>query len=855
MTTGLLDRNTHDKNTLESLAPFVRAGFALHWLHKAKKRPIGEDWSTRPVASLESLRRRHAPGNNLGVRLGEVSKLACGFYLHVCDIDIRSPEHAAAALLKLHQLLPELDVKTFPVVKSGSGGESRHVYFITDKPFASKKFARSEGFKMVWDEEKQREVKKRDWELEIFGTGKQVAMPPSIHPDTGLPYQWVRPFDFALLDLGLGPIVPSTAIERVGALDTSAPPEQGELKPRLGLTLDQARDILGYLPLDEWCEDRDGWVSCGMALHHEFGEDGFDLWTEFSQQSAKFDEKNQRVVWKSFRDKKNSVRMATLKAAAATERLRAMFDDANGDAFDGDAPSPAAVIDIDALIGTTAPKSAADELADFDTGEPNGRTALDELADFDSDAGNDVNPGELHWTSLLHLNEEGALRTTLHNTTLIVGNDVWTKGVMALNEFTHEVVQRGAPGVKAPRRKGAAKQPLQLEGASWQLGDPVNGDLWTEDKDNAIRALLEAPTTQGGYGIKVPDRDLRAAIDIIARRNAFHPVRERLNGLAWDGVPRLDRLFIDYLGTPDNSYYRDIARLTLTAAVTRVFEPGHKFDFAPILEGSQGKRKSTFIRILAMGWFAELDMNFDDRKQLVEKMQGAIIGEFPELSGMMRSEVHDVKAVITTQSDKVRLAYDKRAREFPRQCIFIGTTNDQRYLKDVTGGRRFWPVFCFIVGEIDTDRLERELDQLWAEAVHHYRSMRAAQPCGTLPLYLTDPRSKEISKVLQEAARVETADDAELGVITDWLNQPIVTGDLNSPAEGKLRDKTCLKELWLHALGRPEDRYDDAAARRLGKVMDRVEGWKNTGTTARFGVLKQQKAYRRVKCEVESLIG
>src|SRR5689334_18891277 len=132
-----IDRmEAHDKQVLDALAPLIGAGFALHFLHAREKRPVGDDWQTRPVATLETMRRRHVSGYNLGVRLGEVSKTPAGF-LHVCDIDIRKPEYADVALKTLHDLLPELDVTTFPIVQSGSGGASRHVYFVTDKPFAS----------------------------------------------------------------------------------------------------------------------------------------------------------------------------------------------------------------------------------------------------------------------------------------------------------------------------------------------------------------------------------------------------------------------------------------------------------------------------------------------------------------------------------------------------------------------------------------------------------------------------------------------------------------------------------------------------------------------------------------------
>lgn len=304
---------------LDTVRPFVMAGFALHWLHNKSKRPIGDNWQERPVASFEALQRRYHADNNVGVRLGEFSRVGGGF-LHVLDLDIRKPEMVSVAWAKLRSLLPDIALETFPTVISGSGGESRHIYFITDRAFRSKKLAKSDGWEMVFDPKKGREVRKHDWEIELFGAPKQVAMPPSIHPDTGQPYRWEREFDFAGLDFGDAPTISADVLDAAGA---AADPEDDfeANENRLELTEDDARDILALLPLDYWCEDRDGWRSVGMALKHEFGDAGYDLWEEFSKQSTKFDAKNQRAVWKSFKGKtKRPICMATLKAAANEAR-------------------------------------------------------------------------------------------------------------------------------------------------------------------------------------------------------------------------------------------------------------------------------------------------------------------------------------------------------------------------------------------------------------------------------------------------------------------------------------------------------------------------------------------------------
>ncbi len=319
-------------NEIERLA---RNGFAIHWLHPKSKRPIGDDWSTKSVASIEQLRNTYRDGYNVGVRLGNWSKIG-EQYLHVIDLDIRETEAAPVAMSKLVEMFPSY--QTYPVVQSGSGGASRHFYILSDKPFASKKLAHATGFAMVFDKERNREVKKWDWEIELFGTGKQVAMPPSIHPDSGKPYRWLTPFDFDDLDLGLGPVVDSehlaylTGDHRDDAADSDADDER--LAP-IGLSLSKMQDILDDLPVEYWRDDRDGWLSVGFALHHETegSDQGFKLWYDFSKDSEKFDKGDQKRVWKSFgrSSGRKPLRMATLMNAAKEARLLDDLDDLEDD--------------------------------------------------------------------------------------------------------------------------------------------------------------------------------------------------------------------------------------------------------------------------------------------------------------------------------------------------------------------------------------------------------------------------------------------------------------------------------------------------------------------------------------------
>ncbi|MBK6704250.1 MAG: hypothetical protein IPG56_11180 [Caulobacteraceae bacterium] len=215
----------------------------------------------------------------------------------------------------------------------------------------------------------------------------------------------------------------------------------------------------------------------------------------------------------------------------------------------------------------------------------------------------------------------------------------------------------------------------------------------------------------------------------------FDPVRESLRNLKWDGVRRLRTWLSRYLGAEDTPLNRAIGMKTMVAAVRRVNEPGCKFDYVPVLEGAQGTGKSTALKILAGEdeFFSDQDLVHLDAKAQQEALRGKWIYEIAELSGLSRTESERTKAFLSRTHDRARRAYGYASIDQPRRCIFIGTTNDNNYLKDPTGNRRFWPV---ATGRIDLDALAADRDQLWAEAV-------IADAAGeTLYLPLRTPRQR-----------------------------------------------------------------------------------------------------------------
>ena len=419
----------------------------------------------------------------------------------------------------------------------------------------------------------------------------------------------------------------------------------------------------------------------------------------------------------------------------------------------------------------------------------------------------------VEWYTKLRKNTQtGAVLGTIDNVCMILENDPRLKGKFALNKF-------------AGRGEVLAPLPWSLDGKR---------RLWTDTDTNGLYWYMEKVYNITKRG------SIDAALDIHSATHAFNEVQEYLDGLTWDGVPRLDTLFIDYLGAVDNEYNRAVCRKSFTAAVTRVMSPGCKFDQMLILCGPQGIGKSTILDKMSRGWFNDSIRTFEG-KEASELLQGVWLVEVAELDAFRRTDVARIKQFLSLRSDRYRAAYGRFVQERPRCCVFFGTCNQSDFLQDTTGNRRFWPVD---VGEAShekrvwTDLTDDVIDQVWAEAKFRWQMGEN--------LYLTG-EMEETARIYQEEHRETSARE---GMIIDFLARKVPSDwqrwtldrrrvfwsggvqDSGAPLTLVDRDRISAIEVWCELFnGSPKDADKDT--RFINSVLGRQPGWRRQ--TVRVG--------------------
>ena len=461
-------------------------------------------------------------------------------------------------------------------------------------------------------------------------------------------------------------------------------------------------------------------------------------------------------------------------------------------------------------------------------------------ADFD-DLGDEDEKQDMSWSSKLKRHPKtGIILPTRSNIRIILENDARLKNCFGYDLFSQRIAI--------------------TEKLFWRSKED-NAAYWNEGDDAQIRYYFET----------YYDIDNKAKIEDeitnVALNNSFHRVREYLRGLKWDGVPRMDTLFINYLGAEDNPYTRTITRKSLLAAVGRVMQPGIKFDNVIVLEGEQGIGKSELLSKLGRKWFSDslLDMQ---GKDALDSLRGYWIIEIAELDAMKKSEVAAVKKFISKKVDSFRGFYGKRTQDFPRQCIFFGTTNEKIFLKDRTGNRRFFPISASSERRTKNifldENIHYEIDQVWAEAVAAWNSGESIW---------IGYEMEQLAKKIQEQ---HTEENPLVGMIEEYLNKKIPAnwyerdlqrrvefirgiGDFDENETEKInRDKVCTAEIWCELLGGDTKRFTPYESKNIIDALMRLSDWtpyKNNGEKLFFGAAYgMQKAFvRKVDAENKSV--
>ena len=395
-----------------------------------------------------------------------------------------------------------------------------------------------------------------------------------------------------------------------------------------------------------------------------------------------------------------------------------------------------------------------------------------------------------------------------------------------------DVTKNGRPRSSLPNTKVAlAKMGLECRHDLFKLRYLINGkaieSFVGEVSDPALLRVRER--IHECFGFDPSTQTVHTAVQTLANHHRFHPVRDYLDGLKWDGVSRIDSWLTQYAGADDSEYARAVGALVLVAAVRRVREPGCKFDEILVLENpEQGNNKSSALQVLAVKreWFSDnLPLGLS-AKETIEALSGHWIIEASELHGMRKSDIDKVKAFASRDTDRARLAYDRAPTAAPRQCVIIGTTNNEQYLRDLSGNRRFWPVR---IVRFDLEVLLRDRDQLWAEAAARETSGASIR----LPERLWAAAAREQQERVVENPFVSVLDSV-LREKSDVVNGELVEG---KPMQGKIAAEDVWAIVGVRVAQRSQDRFE-----LLGDAMKQL-GWVRT----RLRVGDNQRAYHYVR--------
>lgn len=435
----------------------------------------------------------------------------------------------------------------------------------------------------------------------------------------------------------------------------------------------------------------------------------------------------------------------------------------------------------------------------------------------------DFKDDEMEWLTELTRDQKGNIVSSAPNVILILENDPALKEKIAMNDFVHRVIIK--------------------EDLPWR--SVARGEYWTDGDDASLRNYLYFVYGIKGAGI------IADAWSEVSVRHAFHPIKEYLDNLKWDGTERIETIMIDYLGADDNECVRAFTKKILVAAVTRIYRPGAKFDYCVVLVGPQGVGKSYIIRLLGKEWHSDSLITVKG-KEAYEQLQGAWILEMAELTATKKADVEAVKHFISKAEDTFRVAYGRHNETFKRQCVFFGTTNDYDFLNDPTGNRRFLPIAVNGSGAKNmwVDLTDEEVDQIWAEAKMFYEQGE--------PLNL----GRDIEERAQALQAAHTQENPFAERIRAYLETPVPNNwfeldigsrraylhmDLqDSEAKNTMRlNKVCAQMVWEELFQKDISlmtRYD---AKEINMIIQNTPGWKRISSIRFENGYGTQRGFRR----------
>lgn len=421
----------------------------------------------------------------------------------------------------------------------------------------------------------------------------------------------------------------------------------------------------------------------------------------------------------------------------------------------------------------------------------------------------------------LEKNSKGRVVNNHKNILTVFGEDQNLNGIFRTNEFT---LTKEVNRLPFWRREGDSNK------------------LWTDADEAQLLVYLGKE-----YGL-INKRQIIEVLESTFYKNGYNPITDYLNSLNWDGVPRLDSLFIDYLGAMDNTYIREATRTAFIACVMRALKPGSKHDTVVVLVGEQGIGKSYLLSKLGMEWYNESIQSFQGDEAYI-KISSSWIIELSELTALKRGDSESIKAFISAKEDIYRPKYGKYPIQSPRKCVFFGTTNNIEFLKDETGNRRWLPIQLRKTMRTKcpfNDLGQHEIDQIWAEAKYYYER-------GDKSI-LMRPESIEIASALQEQHR---EDNGIKGRIEAFLDIPIPhdwytwTNNeqqryfeekryKNSSALLEKREKICSLEIWYECFSN-KNTMTKKQATEINHILRQIKGLRETRTT--FGNHGQQRGF------------